>query len=92
MLNKKTELSFKMQRRCTCKGYLLSSLATCQTTTELLSRTSMLVPTDVIPTKLYHQRKTGKGTSNVMCRMCGKSPESVRHVLAGCGTLISGVT
>ena len=47
MLNKKTELSFKMQRRCTCKGYLLSSLATCQTTTELLSRTSMLVPTDV---------------------------------------------
>ena len=22
-----------------------------------------------------------------MCRMCGKSPESVPHVLAGCGTL-----
>ena len=43
----------------------------------------------MLPTKLYHQRKTGKGsgTSNVMCRKCGKSPESVPHVLAGCGTL-----
>ena len=45
-----------------------------------------IVPTDVT-TKLYHQRKTGKGsvTSNVMCQMCGKSTESVRYVLAGCG-------
>ena len=39
------------------------------------------------PTKLYHQRKTRKEsvTANVMCRMCGKSTESVRFVLAGCG-------
>ena len=43
----------------------------------------------MLPTKLYHQRKTGKGsgTSNVMCRKCGTSPESVPHVLAGCGTI-----
>ena len=43
----------------------------------------------MFPTKLYHQKKTGKGsgTSIVTCRMCGKSPESVPHVLAGCGTL-----
>ena len=43
----------------------------------------------MFPTKLYHQRQTGKGsgTSHVMCRMCGKLPENVSHVLAGCGTL-----
>ena len=43
----------------------------------------------MLPTKLYHQRKTakGSGTSNVMCRKCAKSPESVPHVLAACGTL-----
>ena len=43
----------------------------------------------MLPTKLYHQQKTGKGSgnTNVMCRMCGKSPESVPHVLAGCGIL-----
>ena len=42
----------------------------------------------MLPTKLYHQRKTGvgSGTSNVMCRMCGRLPENVPHVLAGCGT------
>ena len=43
----------------------------------------------MFPTKLYHQRQTGKrsGTLHVMCRMCGKLPENVSHVLAGCGTL-----
>ena len=43
----------------------------------------------MLPTKLYHKRKTekGSGTSNVICGMCGKSPENVRHVLAGCVTL-----
>ena len=42
----------------------------------------------MLPTKLYHQRKTGvgSGTLNVMCRMCGRLPENVPHVLAGCGT------
>ena len=39
------------------------------------------------PNYIYHQRKTGKGTSNAMCRMYSKSPESVPHVLVGCGTL-----
>ena len=34
-----------------------------------------------LPTNLYNKRRTGKGsgTSNVMCRMYGKSPESVPH-------------
>ena len=36
---------FKMQRSCTCKGYLLASLARCETTTELLRRTSMILIT-----------------------------------------------
>ena len=41
----------------------------------------------MLPNKLHHQRKTGKGsvTSNVMCRMCGKSPESVPYVLVAFG-------
>ena len=43
----------------------------------------------MLPTKLYHQRKTGKGsgTSNVTCRMCGELPESVPRVLVGCRAL-----
>ena len=43
----------------------------------------------MLPTKLYPQRKTskGNGTSNDMFRLCGKSPESRPHVLAGCGRL-----
>ena len=46
------------------------------------------------PTKLYPRRKTGKGngTSNVMCRLCVKSPESRPHVLAGCGTLAKTIS
>ena len=40
--DKKTELFFKMKRRCTCKGYLLSGLSRSQTTTEWLLRNSML--------------------------------------------------
>ena len=36
---------FNMQRSCTCKGYLLASLARCETTTELLRRTSILLIT-----------------------------------------------
>lgn len=40
----------------------------------------------MLPTKLYHQRKTGKGsgTSNVTCGICGELPESVLNVLVGC--------
>ena len=43
----------------------------------------------MLPTKLYHERKTGKGsgTSNVTCRMCGELPESVPRVLVGCRAL-----
>ena len=43
----------------------------------------------MLPPQLYHQRKSGKGggTSIVVCRMSRKSPESVPHVLAGCGSL-----
>ena len=36
---------FNMQRSCTCKGYLLSGLARCETSTELLRRTSILLIT-----------------------------------------------
>ena len=36
---------FKMQRSCTCKGYLLAGLARCETTKELLRRTSKILIT-----------------------------------------------
>ena len=36
---------FNMQQSCTCKGYLLAGLARCETTTELLRRTSILLIT-----------------------------------------------
>ena len=42
----------------------------------------------LLPTKLYHHKKTGINTSpDVLCRMCGKCPESVPHILSGCSTL-----
>ena len=43
----------------------------------------------MLPIKLYHQRKTGKGsgTSNVTCGICGELPKSVPHVLVGCRAL-----
>ena len=42
----------------------------------------------LLPTKLYTTSKT-KTTSpdDVMCRLCGKCPESVPHTLAGCSAL-----
>ena len=36
---------FNMQRSCTCKGYLLAGLARCETTKELLRRTSKILIT-----------------------------------------------
>ena len=40
------------------------------------------------PTKLDQHKKTGINTSpDVLCRMCGKCPESVPHILSGCSTL-----
>ena len=42
----------------------------------------------LLPTKLYRHKKTGINTSpDVLCRMCGKCPESVPHILSGCSTL-----
>ena len=42
----------------------------------------------LLPTKLYHHKKTGINTGqDVLCRMCGKYQESVQHVLSGCSTL-----
>ena len=42
----------------------------------------------LLPTKLYHHKKTGINTSpDVLCRMCEKCPESVPHILSGCSTL-----
>ena len=38
----------------------------------------------LIPTKIYHQKKTGFNTTDdIMCRMCGEKPECLAHVLAG---------
>ena len=42
----------------------------------------------LLPTKIYHQKKTGtNGNEDINCRLCGKVPESMAHVLAGCGAL-----
>ena len=42
----------------------------------------------LLPTKVYHQRKTGTNTTtDVTCRMCGKVPETIEHVMAGCSAL-----
>ena len=42
----------------------------------------------LLPTKLYHQSKTKTlTTSDTTCRMCGKGPESMAHVISGCGAL-----
>ena len=42
----------------------------------------------MLPTKLYTGKKT-KTTSpdDLLCRICGRCPESVAHVLAGCSAL-----
>ena len=42
----------------------------------------------LLPTKVYHQRNTGiNTTTDVTYRMCGKVPETVEHVMAGCSAL-----
>ena len=41
----------------------------------------------LLPTKIYHQKKTGFNTTDIMCRMCGEKPESLAHVIAGYGVL-----
>ena len=39
------------------------------------------------PTKVYTVHKTGAEQGDVTSRLCGKSPETLAHVLAGCSAL-----
>ena len=40
------------------------------------------------PTKVYHARKTQTNHPNdILCRLCGKTVESIPHVLASCSAL-----
>ena len=42
----------------------------------------------LLPTKLYYHKKTRTNPNqDVLCRMCRKNPESVRHVLSGLSAL-----
>ena len=42
----------------------------------------------LLPTRVYSAYKTGTSDQNdIMCRMCGKAPECIAHVLAGCPSL-----
>ena len=42
----------------------------------------------LLPTGVYSAYKTGTSDQiNIMSRMCGKVPESLAHVLAGCSSL-----
>ena len=42
----------------------------------------------LLPTRVYAAYKTGTSDrNNIMCRMCGKAPECIAHVLAGCSSL-----
>ena len=42
----------------------------------------------LLPMKLYTKEKTQTSTDGeVLCRLCGKLPESVAHVLVGCSSL-----
>ena len=39
----------------------------------------------LLPTRLYYGKKIGTvPVQDVQCRLCGKAPESVPHILAGC--------
>ena len=42
----------------------------------------------LLPTRLYACQKTHTSLeSEAWCRLCGKAPESVAHILSGCGAL-----
>ena len=42
----------------------------------------------LLPTRLYACQKTHTSLeSEAWCRLCGKTPESVAHILSGCGAL-----
>ena len=44
----------------------------------------------LLPTKVYHNRKTRSQVTDESCRLCGKprSLESVQHILSGCSALV----
>lgn len=42
---------------------------------------------NVLKTRLYERTVMKKGEVDVMCRKCGKSPESVGHLVSGCSVL-----
>ena len=39
------------------------------------------------PTKVYTVHKTGTTQGDILCRTCGKSPETLAHVLSGCSAM-----
>ena len=41
----------------------------------------------LLPTRVYHRKKTRTGPDQIMCRLCGKAAETVAHILAGCSAL-----
>ncbi|PFX20993.1 hypothetical protein AWC38_SpisGene14545 [Stylophora pistillata] len=42
----------------------------------------------LLPTRVYTSQKTHtSGEGDVRCRLCGKAPESVAHILSGCSAL-----
>ena len=41
----------------------------------------------LLPTKVYHNRKTKSKVTDEKCRLCGDSLESVQHILSGCSAL-----
>ena len=41
----------------------------------------------LLPTRVYHRKKTRTGPDQIMCRLCGKETETVAYILAGCSAL-----
>ena len=41
----------------------------------------------LLPTRVYHRKKTRTGPDPIMCQLCGKAAETVAHILAGCSAL-----
>ena len=42
----------------------------------------------LLPTRIFYSRKTGTNTTgDERCRLCGKGPENVQPILAGCSAL-----
>ena len=41
----------------------------------------------LLPTKVYYNRKTKSQVTDKKCRLCGDSLENVQHILSGCSAL-----